>query len=156
MKLRPPFGMSAFSHAGEEIQISDDGSVSVSTELAKELITTHGFEPWDFSQYSREQLLSRASALAMTKIAAMSNEDLAKMLDYSAKHDAEAAASSAISSDATALETFDFETMERTELFAFIKARGGAPAPATADATLRKIAASLPASLLTDPAHTEV
>jgi hypothetical protein len=138
MKLRAPFRMSAFSHAGENIPLNEDGSVTVSDELAHTLVDTYDFEPWDFSQYSREQLLSRASALAMTKIAAMSNEDLAKMLDFSVKHDAEIAANSALTTD-----TFDFEAMDRTELFAFIKARGGAPAPATADATLRKIAAGL-------------
>jgi hypothetical protein len=157
-KLRAPEGMRSISHEGNAIQIEADGSVLVS-DGAVEALTSHGFTPFDFNDFAREDLLTRARSIGETQFAKMSDNKLRAMIasfEDSQRRDSERAVEhEADLARANAETTESFEAMDRAELFAFIKARGGAPAPATADATLRKIAASLPASLLTDPAHTE-
>jgi len=130
MKLRVPEGCYAVSHAGQPIEIADDGSVEVE-DSAQKVLVSHGFLPWDeyetprLAAMTREQLVTQAMNMTMKAIETISDEDVRTRLaavEASMLPDERKIVNSGIS--ITDIRIEDIPVLRRRELFAFLKAKG--------------------------------
>ncbi|MGO8845402.1 MAG: hypothetical protein ACLQFI_08745 [Methylocella sp.] len=131
MKLRVPEGCHAVSHAARAIEIAEDGSVEVEDE-ARNVLISHGFIPWEGGQetpnlapMTRDQLVSRAMNMTMKTIEAISTDDIRARLvvaEASMPPDGHEDASNNITILALGVE--DISSLNRRELFSFLKAKG--------------------------------
>ena len=131
MKLRVPEGCRAASHAGQAIEIADDGSVEVE-DGARNVLISHGFIPWedghktpDLAAMTHEQLVTQAMNMTMETINTFSDEDIRTRLavaEASMPPDAREDGGASIAIADIGIE--DVSVLNRRELFAFLRAKG--------------------------------
>src|SRR5215469_3907815 len=132
-KLKAPSGTSSASYAGIPFEPGMDGSFEVPEDVARVLIESHGFTPWaaaaepkDVRSMSHSELVLHVLDMTRKTLEALPTEELRQRLLAVSPGTVimpdETAKGLGINPD-TVLPS-DLEKMTRTELFAFLKARG--------------------------------
>lgn len=132
MKLRVPKGCGAVSHRGQQLEIAADGSIKVD-DGDWVIFSTHGFRPWtepppasaDFAAMTRDELVMQAMNTTLKTLKGIGTEDIrARLLaveDAVLPFETENAPTSKAASD---VDVETISTLNRHELFAFLRAKG--------------------------------
>jgi hypothetical protein len=131
MKLRVSEGCCAVSHAGQPIEIADDGSVEVKDD-ARNVLISHGFIPWEDERktpnlpaMTREQLITQAIDMTMKTIETIGDEDIrARLVVAEASTPPDEREDDGASVVVSDIGIEDMPVLRRRELFAFLKAKG--------------------------------
>ena len=146
IKLRAPPGASSYSHGGITYPI-ENGAVEVPNEDIAAAAKAHGLTPWDapetrdVADMDRAQLQAETMRRLVEKLNATDTEAMRQQLkDTSAPHDTGARPGAGPDDDDHEPAHDKFSDMSKSELVAYLKARGVAVLPAHGLASLQRMA----------------